>query len=78
MVNKYWIHPLNLVTDKELDEVAKTGNEYRDSMKTVIKLSELKKEIENLEQIPCIFENLCNDSCKEEYEKWKGGLVIND
>jgi len=48
MVKTYWIHPLNLVTDKELDEVAKTGNEYRDSMEKVIKLSELNELLETL------------------------------
>ena len=46
-IKKYWVPPCNLSTEKELEEyVRKSNNEVRDNLDIVIKLSDLKKEID--------------------------------
>ena len=69
-VNIYWVHPCNLSTEKELEEyVRKSNNEVRDNLDKVIKLSDLKEEIEKLEKKDRGFDS---ENLTEFYDKdWK-------
>ena len=55
MIKKYWVHPCNLSTEKELEEYIRKSkgrrNKVRDNLDMVVKLSELKKKIEKFEKL---------------------------
>lgn len=70
MAKIYWVHPCNLSTEKELEEyVRKSNNEVRDNLDKVIKLSDLKEEIEKLEKKDRGFDS---ENLTEFYDKdWK-------